>query len=69
VVKSCLPMIIVGRRSDGRGSFLALVLFRLVASPLQLRLVGSPSWYGLYGSPTVCRWREPIVSRILARNR
>jgi hypothetical protein len=34
VAKSCLPVLIVGWRSDGRGSFLGLVLFRLVAPPL-----------------------------------
>jgi hypothetical protein len=26
-------------------------------------------WYVVYGSPAVCCWREPIVSRILSRNR
>jgi hypothetical protein len=27
------------------------------------------SWYGVNGSPAVCRWREPVISRILGRNR
>jgi hypothetical protein len=31
MVKSYLPVLIIGRRSDGCGSFLRLVLFRLVA--------------------------------------
>jgi hypothetical protein len=30
---------------------------------------GAISWYGVYGSPTICRWREPIVSRVLGHNR
>jgi hypothetical protein len=41
VAKSCLPMLIIGWRSDGHGSFPGLVLFRLVAPPLQLGVVGS----------------------------
>jgi hypothetical protein len=40
VVKSRLPVLIIGRRSDGRRSFLGLDLFRLVAPPLQPRVVG-----------------------------
>jgi hypothetical protein len=41
VLKSCLPALIVGWRSDGRGSLLGLVLFRLVAPPIQPGVVGS----------------------------
>jgi hypothetical protein len=40
VVKSCLPVLIVERRSDDRRSFSGLVLFRLVAPPLQHGVVG-----------------------------
>jgi hypothetical protein len=40
VAKSHLPMLIIGWRSDGRGSFLGLVLFRLVAPPIQHGVVG-----------------------------
>jgi hypothetical protein len=40
VAKSRLPALIVRWRSDGRGSFLGLVLFRFVSPPLQLRGVG-----------------------------
>jgi hypothetical protein len=48
VAKSRLPVLIVGQRSDGRGSFLGLVLFRLVASPLQPRLVGHFLVWGVW---------------------
>jgi hypothetical protein len=40
VVKSHLPELIIGWRCDG-GSFLRLILFRLVAHPLQPGVVGS----------------------------
>jgi hypothetical protein len=40
VVKLCLPVLIAGWRSDGHGSFSGLVLFRLVAPPLQPGVVG-----------------------------
>jgi hypothetical protein len=40
VVKSWPSVLIIGWRSDDRGSFLGLVLFRLVAPPLQLRVMG-----------------------------
>jgi hypothetical protein len=40
VVKSRLPTLIIGCISDGRGSFLGLVLFRLVTPPLQPGVVG-----------------------------
>jgi hypothetical protein len=40
-VKSHLPVLIIGWRSDGRGSFPGLVLFSLVAPPLQPGVVGS----------------------------
>jgi hypothetical protein len=46
VVKSCLPVLIVGQRSDGRRSFLGLVLFILVAPPLQPGVVGPFSGMG-----------------------
>jgi hypothetical protein len=39
VAKSRLPALIVGWRSDGRGSFLGLAFFRLVAPPIQPRVV------------------------------
>jgi hypothetical protein len=41
VVKSRLPVLIIRWRSDGRGPFIGLVLFRLVAPPLQPEVVGS----------------------------
>jgi hypothetical protein len=25
-------------------------------------------WYGVYDSPAICRYKEPIISRILGRN-
>jgi hypothetical protein len=34
VVKSCPPTLIIGWRSDGRGSCPRLVLFRLLTPPL-----------------------------------
>jgi hypothetical protein len=40
VVKSRLPVLIIGWRSDDRGSFSGLVLFRLVAPLLQPGVVG-----------------------------
>jgi hypothetical protein len=65
VVKSHLPMLIVGWRSDGRGSFLGLVLFK-VGCPSSLAWSGGAiSWYRVYGSPVICHCRELIVSRIL----
>jgi hypothetical protein len=39
VVKSRLPTLNVGWRSDGHGSFPRLVLYRLVAPPLQSEVV------------------------------
>jgi hypothetical protein len=50
-----------------RRSFLGLVLFRLVA-PSSAWSGGVVYWYGVYGSPAICRWMEPIVSRILGCN-
>jgi hypothetical protein len=41
VAKFRLPVQIIGWRSDGRGSFSELVLFRLVSPPLQPKVVGS----------------------------
>jgi hypothetical protein len=40
VAKSRLSILIIGWRSVGRGSFPGLVLFRLVAPPLQPEVVG-----------------------------
>jgi hypothetical protein len=40
VVKSRLPLLIVGQRSDGHKSFPGLVLFILMAPPLQHEVVG-----------------------------
>jgi hypothetical protein len=40
VAKSYLPALIIGWRSDGCESFPGLVLFRLVAPPVQPRVVG-----------------------------
>jgi hypothetical protein len=40
VAKSYLATLIIGWRSDGRRSFPGLVLFKLVAPPLQPRVVG-----------------------------
>jgi hypothetical protein len=48
VVKSCLAMLIVGWRSDGRGLFLGSVLFRLVAPPLQPGVVGHFLVWGVW---------------------
>jgi hypothetical protein len=67
VAKSHLPMLIIGWRSDGRGSFLGLVFF--VGGPSSSTWSsGAVSWYEVYGSPAVYRWTEPIVSRILGHN-
>jgi hypothetical protein len=52
VVKSRLSALIVGWRSDGHGSFLGLVLFRLVAPHLQ------PGVVGPFNMP--CRVEVPI---------
>jgi hypothetical protein len=46
VAKSRLPVLIIGQRSDGRRSFPGLVLFRLVAPPLQHGVVGPFSGTG-----------------------
>jgi hypothetical protein len=51
------------------GLLLGLILFKLVAPPLQSGVVVSFFWYGVYGSLAVCRWSEPVVSRILGHNR
>jgi hypothetical protein len=40
VAKSRLPTLFIGWRSDGRGSFPGLVLFRLVTPPIQPGVVG-----------------------------
>jgi hypothetical protein len=61
VVKSHLPELIIGWRCDG-GSFLRLILFRLVAHPLQPGVVGSFAVMG-YMVP------QPFVARVLGRNR
>jgi hypothetical protein len=29
---------------------------------------GVVPWYGVYGLLVVCRWREPIISRVLGCN-
>jgi hypothetical protein len=52
-----------------RGLLPRLVLFRLVTPTLQPKVVGPFYWYGVCCFPTVCRWKEPAVSRILNRNR
>jgi hypothetical protein len=46
MAKFHLPVLIVGWRSDGHGSFLGLVPFRLVSPPLEPRVVGpfSGTW-------------------------
>jgi hypothetical protein len=67
VVKSCPLVPIVGWRGEGAACSWDLVLFRLVAPPLQPRVVGHIG-YGAYDSSVICRWREPVVSRILGRN-
>jgi hypothetical protein len=61
--------LIIGWRTDGRGSCPGLVISRLVAPPLQPKVVGLFPGMGVYGSPIICRWREPIVSKFLGRNR
>jgi hypothetical protein len=55
VMKSHLPALIVGWRSDSHGSFLGLVLFRLVAPRLHPRVVGS--FFG-----TGCMVPQPFVN-------
>jgi hypothetical protein len=67
MVKSCLPTLIIGWGSDGRGSFPGLVLFRSVAPPLQPGVVGPFHGMGCR-FPRCLRWREPIISKILVRN-
>jgi hypothetical protein len=47
VANSCLPALIVGWRCDGHGSFPGLVLFRLVAPPLQPGVVGTSPGTGV----------------------
>jgi hypothetical protein len=51
-----------------RGSFPGFVLFRLVASPLQSAVAGPYSVWGVWFL-VICHWREPVVSKILGRNR
>jgi hypothetical protein len=46
---------------------LSLILFRLVAPPLQPGVVGHIR-YRVYDSLVVCHRREPVISRILGRN-
>jgi hypothetical protein len=68
LVKSCLPTSIVMRKRDS-----------VECSRFQFFLGWWPHlfsqewwghiWYGVYGSPSICYWREPVVSRILACNR
>jgi hypothetical protein len=68
VVKSCLPTSTVMRKRDSADFY--WVQFYLGCWPL---LFSKEWWghirYGLYGFPAVCCWREPVVSRILGRNR
>jgi hypothetical protein len=47
---------------DRYRSFPGLIRFWLVAHPLQPGVVG-PNQVRVLGSPTVCRRREPVVSR------
>jgi hypothetical protein len=71
VMKSYLSMSTVMRKRWRCGLLSGLVHFRLVAPPLQPGVVGPyPVWlYVVYGFPAVCHWREPVISRILDRNR
>jgi hypothetical protein len=46
VAKSHLPVLIIWWRSDGRGSFPGLALFRLMVPPLQPGVVGPFSGMG-----------------------
>jgi hypothetical protein len=67
VVKPFLPVPIVQWKSEGVDH--SQDLFFLDWWPLLFSL----EWwdlirYGVYGFPTIYRWREPIVSRILGRN-
>jgi hypothetical protein len=55
VAKSCLPVLIVRRRSDGHRSFLGLILFRLVIPPLHPGVVGLFSGMG-------CMVPQPFVA-------
>jgi hypothetical protein len=50
------------------GSLPRLVIFRLVAHPLQSKVVGSYPVRGVWFS-AVCHWRKPIISKILSHNR
>jgi hypothetical protein len=69
VMKYCSSVAtVMGEREDRYGSFPGLVLFRLVAPPLQPGVVGS-YLVQVLSSPAICHWREPIVSRFLGRNR
>jgi hypothetical protein len=70
VAKSHLSALIVGWRSDSHKSFSGLVLFRLLASPLQPGVVGPFPGMGcmIHQSFVICRLRKPIVSRILSCN-
>jgi hypothetical protein len=64
-----ISMAVVTGRGDPYGSFLSLVPFRLAAPPLELEVGGGHIRYGVYDSPTICRWRELVVSRFLSHNR
>jgi hypothetical protein len=68
VVKSCLPVPIVGWKKRKRGLLLRLDLFRLMAPPLQPGVVGLYLVRGVW-FPSICRWKELIISKILGRNR
>jgi hypothetical protein len=61
-------VLIIGWRTDGRGSCPELVIFRLVAPPLQPKVVGPFPGMGVW-FPIIYCWREPIVSKFLSRNR
>jgi hypothetical protein len=59
---------IINEGKRWRGLLTGLVLFRLVAPPLQPGVVGRYLAQVVW-CPAVCYWREPVVPRILGCNR
>jgi hypothetical protein len=68
VAKSCMPAPIVGWKKGKRGLLSGLVLFSLVAPPLQPGVVGLYPVRGVWFSNHLLQW-EPVVFSILGHNR
>jgi hypothetical protein len=63
MVKSCLPTLIVGWRSDNVDTYRDYFFFMFNGPIFSAWRGGVISWYGVLGSLVVCRWREPIISK------